>query len=74
MKQLRQFLGMVNFYRRFIPNCAKILRPLTDILTNIKNCNISLSTEALEAFNNIQRKNYAMPQVCHMFQVALSCV
>ena len=25
MKSLQQFLSMVNFYRRFIPNCASIL-------------------------------------------------
>ena len=36
MKRLRQFLGMVNFYRRFIPNCVNILQPLTNLLTNTK--------------------------------------
>jgi hypothetical protein len=32
MKQLQTFLGMVNFYRRFIPAAANILLPLTDAL------------------------------------------
>ena len=27
-RQLKQFLGMVNFYNRFIPQCALLLRPL----------------------------------------------
>jgi len=27
-RQLRKFLGMVNFYHRFIPNCAQIISPL----------------------------------------------
>nr|WP_239110335.1 reverse transcriptase family protein [Streptococcus dysgalactiae] len=31
-RQLRRFLGLVNFYRRFIPNCADLMRPLTDLL------------------------------------------
>jgi hypothetical protein len=31
-KQLKNFLGLVNFYRRFIPAAAKILLPLTDAL------------------------------------------
>ncbi len=31
-KQLQTFLGMVNFYRRFIPAVANILLPLTDAL------------------------------------------
>lgn len=29
---LQQFLGMINFYRSFLPGVAKTLRPLTDAL------------------------------------------
>jgi hypothetical protein len=32
IKQLQRFLSMVNFYRSFLPGCARILRPLTDLL------------------------------------------
>jgi hypothetical protein len=32
VKELQGFLGAVNFYRRFVPAAAKILRPLTDAL------------------------------------------
>ena len=32
--KLREFLGQVNFYRRFIPNCATILQPLTGLLSS----------------------------------------
>ncbi len=32
IKRLQRFLGMVNFYRRFLPNCARVLNPLTDLL------------------------------------------
>jgi hypothetical protein len=31
-QQLQRFLGMVNFYRRFLLNCAQVLKPLTDLL------------------------------------------
>jgi hypothetical protein len=31
-KQLHSFMGLVNFYRRFIPVAANILLPLTDTL------------------------------------------
>ena len=31
-RQLREFLGMINFYHRFIPNCAAILEPLNSML------------------------------------------
>jgi hypothetical protein len=30
--ELQVFLGTVNFYRRFLPAAAKILKPLTDLL------------------------------------------
>jgi hypothetical protein len=32
IKQMQCFLGMVNFYHRFFPNCAQVLYPLTDLL------------------------------------------
>ena len=32
-RKLRQFLGLVNFYHRFIPGCARILQPLNALLT-----------------------------------------
>jgi hypothetical protein len=32
IKQLQHFLGMVNFYCCFLPNCAQVLKPLTDLL------------------------------------------
>ena len=41
IKQLQRFLGMINFYRRFIPQAARVLKPLTDALVG---CPKSLST------------------------------
>ena len=32
IKQLQRFLGLINFYRRFLPAVARILQPLTDLL------------------------------------------
>ena len=34
IKGLQRYLGMVNFYRRFVPHIANLLRPLTDALAN----------------------------------------
>lgn len=31
-RKLRKFLGLINFRRRFIPSCAHVLEPLTDLL------------------------------------------
>lgn len=37
VKKLRQFLGMVNFFRRFIPKAASVQAPLNDLLQgNVK--------------------------------------
>lgn len=33
-RSLRRFLGLVNFYHRFIPRCAEILRPLHALLAS----------------------------------------
>jgi cleavage and polyadenylation specificity factor subunit 1 len=32
VKQLQQFLGLINFYRRFLPSIARVQKPLTDLL------------------------------------------
>ena len=30
-KQCRSLLGMVNFYRRYVPNCAEVIAPISDL-------------------------------------------
>ena len=52
-KELRGFLGCINFYRRFIKNAATILRPLNDLLkgkNKAKNRRLDLNEEAYVAF------------------------
>lgn len=34
VKDLRRYLGMINFYRRFLSKAAEILAPLNDLLCN----------------------------------------
>ncbi len=47
--QLRRFIGLINYYRRFIPNCAATLAPLTDLLKSTAKT-LQLSPSAIEAF------------------------
>ena len=56
LRKLRELLGLINFYRRFIPRCADILQPLTDLLAGRKKKNqpINLSDTELTAFNEIK--------------------
>lgn len=63
LKDLRSFLGMSGFYRRFIKDYAKLAKPLTALLrgeegrmskTMSAKTPIILSPQAIEAFNKIK--------------------
>lgn len=57
VKQLRRFLGMLNFYRRFIPGTAELQAPLNQLLKGPKcrgDSPIDLSTEAEKAFGSLK--------------------
>eukprot|EP00794_Sanderia_malayensis_P010299 gene10299-biopygen8463 len=55
LRKLREFLGLVNFYRRFVPNCAQIVQPLTDLLAGRRpKTALELSDNALAAFQAIK--------------------
>lgn len=47
---MRRFIGMTNFYRRFILNCSSILNPLTNLLHG-RNKGISLEGDTLHVFH-----------------------
>ena len=51
-RKLREFLGLVNFYHRFIPNAARILQPLHQLLQATKDgkAKLSWTDEATTAF------------------------
>ena len=49
-RKLREFLGLVNFYHRFIPNAARILQPLHQLLQATKDAKLRWSDEAISAF------------------------
>jgi hypothetical protein len=52
--QLRQFLGLVNFQRKFIPNCSEVAQPLSCLTGGAKKQRL-LWTESMEtAFNRLK--------------------
>ncbi|CAH8653370.1 unnamed protein product [Schistosoma intercalatum] len=55
LTQLRSFLGLINFYRRFIPGCAQLMQPLTDSLKG-KPKEFKLSSDAIEAIKQLKDK------------------
>ena len=47
VKQLQVFLGMANYYRKFILNFAKIIKPLSELLKKFnfeEQCMLSFAT------------------------------
>ena len=56
LRKLREFLGLVNFYRRFIPHCAVLVQPLTDLLSPKRTGTetLHLSEDALATFKAVK--------------------
>jgi cleavage and polyadenylation specificity factor subunit 1 len=50
VKQMLSFLGMINFYRRFLPRAAQILKPLTDSLRGGQAAAVEWTPAMREAF------------------------
>lgn len=55
-KKLQEFLGLVNFYRRFVKDCAKITQPLNTLLATSRDgkSNLQWNEAAMTAFTNIK--------------------
>ena len=64
MKELQYFLGLVNYYRRFIKNCSKIPKPLTEITKNVP---FRWSENTQNAFEELKEKIVRAVQKCLLF-------
>ena len=55
--QLREFLGLINFYHRFIPHCAQLLQPLQQFLVITKNSKSELqwTEQTTESFAAVKQ-------------------
>lgn len=52
VRQVRQFMGLVNFYRRHIPHCSEIAKPLFDLLSSKRT--INWTDECQHAFDSLK--------------------
>jgi len=64
VKQLQRYLGMINFYRRFLPGIARILRPLTDLLRGSPKV-LEWSSAAAAAFEGSKKALIAAVPLSH---------
>lgn len=54
VKQLRRFLGLTGYYRKFIEHYGMMARPLTDLLK--KGCQIQWIVQTDKAFQLLKQK------------------
>jgi hypothetical protein len=60
---------MVNFYRRFLPNCAQVLHPLTDLLKGGPRT-LQWTTTAQESFQKVKQLLAAAVPLQHLSPTA----
>jgi len=65
VSSLQTFLGMVNFYRRFLKGAAGILKPLTDVLKGGKKGKLEWSKEMEDAFSSIKKALSEAAELAH---------
>ena len=63
ISQLRGFLGLASFYRRFVPSFANISRPLVNLLK--KGADLEWELEEQAAFDTLKRKLSEPPVLIH---------
>jgi transposase InsO family protein len=65
IRDIRQFMGMANFYSRFIENFSHIIAPISDMLKGVKKGmppkKLVWSSEANSAFEHIKSKLISAP-------------
>ncbi|TNN13855.1 Transposon Tf2-9 polyprotein, partial [Schistosoma japonicum] len=64
-QRLRRFMGMCNFYRRFVPHCAHLLQTLNDLLKGRQKI-FHFSQEARTSFNAIKEVLARVTMLTHL--------
>ena len=54
--ELREFLGFVNFQRKFLPNCSSIQKPLSMLTSGKKSKPLTWTYEMIHAFDQLKRE------------------
>lgn len=54
--QLREFLGLINFQRKFLPNCSSIQKPLSVHTSGSRSRTLNWTPEMLAAFEQLKQE------------------
>ena len=74
-RKLREFLGLINFYHRFIPHCAAILKLLNSLLAGTKrNATLAWDDASTTAFTEIKHALASATLLVHPEQNAPTCI
>ena len=75
-RELRKFLGLINFYHRFISGCAQILQPLNDLLSSAtkKDAPLQWTDNSLAAFKASKEALANASLLFHPQPQALTCI
>ena len=68
VRKLREFLGLVNYYHRFIPQAAGLLAPLNDLLKGVKKNSpkpLEWGQAAADAFSAIKRQLVSLTRLAY---------
>ena len=61
---VRAFLGLASYYRRFIPNFASLAKPMTNLTKTKGQTSFRWSEEVQESFDNLKGKLVDAPVLC----------
>jgi hypothetical protein len=62
---LQTFLGMANFYRRFIPAAAQVLKPLTDAVKGGQANSVDWTPDMATAFQQVKKRLCSAVELAH---------
>ena len=76
LRKLHEFLGLINFYHRFIPNCASILGPLNDLLSTPPGTDrkVIWNETAITAFSQVKEALATATHLSHPKPFAPTCI
>lgn len=66
-KQVRSFLGAVNYYRKVMPHCAELMAPLSDLTRRQSSNTVNWTSENSYYFHKVEDKL----QVCQRFHLSI---